>query len=634
MRVDMEFSLDKSGTSATQSLEVSNRNDTILIGTATNPNMLALTFYADCIKLDIDNTNGEFDSLEAIANHKVGKSLQFDAKSVQINPDLTINLNMTNTGFKTLRIRPDEITRQGSNGSIAPVLTFPELLNISLPKNIFKHKAKIEGLDAFPTQLNEIFEDFDNAKIYSYDIGDNKTFIAKANDNYYVSDGDFLRECNTDMIYFNKKKDDNSIKFSFADTDKVLKNVPDNTLNEIAELFNKSTTEPSSLITEEQINNTPALLPITPHKYIKSEKTLDGEIARFEDEKQTKIYKQKEAEIKENKDSKSPAPESKIKTESFDLSYPLKLIGFLVFMIGFFGGPLFTMILGTCICGSGYVFSSKIEEIKLPVGEKNPKKRYIKQKQPKKEPELSKENLVENRLEKLINLKIKLTNRLESFKTVYAQQQEIYNRMREQYNNLDEKQKQSANNLLTTFANNLHNMNKIIQNYENNNSNYQTLIQSSIDNLQTTINSINLDKTEISNNYETSYDKMLQANQVLSNLQKQHKNLESKFQASSPEERATITQSLNELEAQIKAQKNTYGLYFTQTQQLKQLIENIDKCEKLYADNMDGGVTYQNINNGEYVLEDADNKFRELENINIQFINSNSQNFGLDLTID
>lgn len=605
----MDFAYDKSSKSVKQQvLKVSNKNDTILIGESNNPSLIAITFTNNTIKLDIDNSNHQFDSMVVASNSQTNNILTFDVEKIKINPDLTINLDIKNSSIKTLRLRPDEISRVNSKNLSSLVYSSNDLLNIDLPKNLFSHKDKIEGLEAFPSQFVGCLSQFDNTTVKDFTVNNKAYNIAKINDKYYVTDGDFLRQCEASKTNFFKEKEANTIQFNFNLSKKNLQNVSDDTFNEICSFINANANDPNQNLTKEKIEeNQTQLKPSEDHVYYKDEKSPDGNILRFSNEKTKPTESQKEKLQEKKPEAK---PESKIKTQSIDLAYPMKLVGLALFLMGFFGGPLLAMILGVCIGGSAYAFSSKLEEIKIPVGEKPPRKKYIYKKQKPQIEKLSERDIVEKRISTLNSHIDKISAWDVNHSHIRSEKQKKLANLQADLTNAStpEEQLEIQNQIdLTNLE--LKKLYQLKQDYEDQASVYAKLIANSLGDLNKIVDTINQSPQDLQNQFEASYEKTIEeqnlTNQILQNIRTLTDNLSN---ATSYQDQQNYAKLIDEEKIKYTTQKQAYEISANETDNLKLKYNTCLESKNIFAENMDSSVVYKNIENGMKILENINNE--------------------------
>lgn len=625
----IEYALDeKSPTTNTSKINVAQKGDTILIGEDANPNMLAVTFYPDNIILDIDNSSGKFDSLSSVADNSVKNYLQFKIENVTINPDLTLNLQLKNSPIKYLLVRPDGISRVNSKGDSSVIFTPSKLLNTTLPNNLFKLKSRINGLNTFPTQIFNCINEFEDSSTNTYSINNNDVLIANIGKESFVSNGEFLKKIDNSKTFASIKKDQNALQFAFENENKNITKIPDDKFNDMCNFLNINPTDPTHQTTPEQFDAASEIEQTKEHKYIKSQKASAPDVQ--------KQPKKEDSKPKTQSKPSAPAKQSAPKEETIDLTFPMKLLGFALFFIGFLGGGLLPIILGICIGGSGYAFSAPLEKVKvgklLPkFRSKNKKKKRSKDEQ-LSDQQLTNKDILNQRIETLTNTQTKYQNALKSLKTMVEQNNDLKDKITQKLSTItDQTQASELSKVLTTVDDSISKMQHSTKMYESKLKLYSTLMQNSANDLASVADVVNNDEDELYNTYETTYNKMLTEKNNLANYKKQLNNLQSKKSSANQDDQKTIDNQISQLQTKIQAQEDTTDSITKAAEKTKNLFNLTKHGKKVFAENMDGSITYNNIQNGLKILDSYKSQTEKLSQQNFGLISSNDYTKDIEL---
>ena len=624
MDAQIEFSLDeKSAPKGKVKVEIANRDNTILIGDNSNKSMVAITFYPDKIILDIDNSNGKFDTFATACDRTTNNILQFEVRSVSINPDLSINLTLNNSAVKEILIRPDEIARVNSKGAETTVYSGDDLMNTSLPQNLLELKSRIDGLEKFPSQLFNTISSFNNTDTSSFNINGKELLIAKTANNIFVSDGEFLKKIDNTKTLCTTKKDENAMQFCFEDENKNLTKISDDTFNDICAFLNIDPSDKNHQTTSQTLEQAGEVESTKEFKYIKSQSNSYQNI-------KTANEKPKQAgEPKTSSSKPAAAKESKGKEETIDLTYPIKLLGFALFFIGFFGGGLLPIILGICIGGSGYAFSAPLEKVKVGGSKlghaKKESKKKNKKSQGDEEQKLTNKDLVNMRIDTLSKMQQKYQNILGSLQALYTSHQKVKTNIFQKIQKAtDQTELAQLNTLLSEVDKALAKIKTNISEYESTFNVYNKLMGDSATELQKTVQVADNDEVKLYEDFETKHNQMLTERKILANLEQQLNQFKSKLATvTDPASKQTLTNQIAQTQTKVQAQKITESLATKSARDANNLFNFTKAGKKLYSENMDGSSTYNNIQKGIQLLEDYKN---EIEQLAMQIRQNVSQN--------
>ena len=631
MDTHIEFALDeKSKPEKTIKVDIANRDNTILIGDNLNKSMIALTFYHDKTVLDIDNSNGEFDTLATVCDRTVNNILQFEVNNVTINPDLSLNLTLNNNSVKKLLIRPDEISRFNSKGIESTIYSSTNLLNISFPQNFLELKTKLDGFNKFPSQLFNNLNNFNNTDTNSFDINGKELLVAKSADNIFVSDGEFLKKIDNSKTLVNTKKDENTLQFCFENENKNLTKISDETFNDICTFLNINPNDNNHQSTIENLEHAGEIENLKSYKYIKSQSDFYQNVEK-PNEKSKQAGEQKQPSSKP-----APAKESKSKEETIDLTIPIKLLGFALFFIGFFGGGLLPIILGICIGGSGYAFSAPLEKIKIG-GSKlgHAKKENKKKKCQDEEQKLTNKNLANQRIENLCKMQQKYKNILDSLQALCTSHQNTKANITQKIKNAtDPNETEQLNTLLASIDKTFAKIKTNVNEYESTFNIYDKLIGDSSAELQKTLQVADNDENKLYEDFETKHNQMLTERKTLTSLEQQLNQLkENLANVTDPDTKQTLTNQIAQMQTKVQAQKVTESLATKSADDAKNLFNLTKNGKKIYSENMDGSLTYNNIQKGIQLLEDYKNETEQLDMQIRQNISQNQYTQDIQFTI-
>lgn len=624
MDAQIEFSLDeKSKPAGNIKVDIANRDNTILVGDNSNKSMIAITFHPDKITLDIDNNNGKFDTLATVCDYKVNNTLQFNVRNITINPDLSINLTLNNSAVNGLLIRPDEIARVNSKGVETTIYSSVDLMNTSLPKNLLELKTRLDGFDQFPSQLFNTISSFNNTDTSSFDINGKELLIAKTANNIFVSDGEFLKKIDNSKTLFNTKKDENTMQFCFEDENKNLTKISDETFNDICAFLNLNPNDNNHQTTSENLEHASEVEKSEPFKYIKSQSNI------YQNIKAPNAKPKQAGEQKPSSSKPAAAKESKGKEETIDLTYPMKLLGFALFFIGFFGGGLLPIILGICIGGSGFAFSAPLEKVKVGGSKlghaKKESKKKNKKSQDDEEQKLTNKDLANMRIDTLSKMQQKYQNILGSLQALYSSHQNVKTNILQKIQNAtDQTELGQLNTLLAAVDKALAKIKTNINEYESTFNIYDKLMGDSATELQKTVQVADNDEAKLYEDFETKHNQMLAERKTLANLEQQLNQFKSKLATvTDPAAKQTLANQIAQTQTKVQAQKVTESLATKSADDARNLFNLTKAGKKLYSENMDGSLTYNNIQKGIKLLEDYKN---ETEQLAMQIRQNVSQN--------
>lgn len=624
MDAQIEFSLDeKSKPAGNIKVDIANRDNTILVGDNSNKSMIAITFHPDKITLDIDNNNGKFDTLATVCDYKVNNTLQFNVRNITINPDLSINLILNNSAVNGLLIRPDEIARVNSKGVETTIYSSADLMNTSLPKNLLELKTRLDGFDQFPSQLFNTISSFNNTDTSSFDINGKELLIAKTANNIFVSDGEFLKKIDNSKTLFNTKKDENTMQFCFEDENKNLTKISDETFNDICAFLNLNPNDNNHQTTSENLEHASEVEKLEPFKYIKSQSNIYQNI-KAPNEKPKQASEQKPSSSKP-----AAAKESKGKEETIDLTYPMKLLGFALVFLGFFGGGLLPIILGICIGGSGFAFSAPLEKVKVGGSKlghaKKESKKKNKKSQDDEEQKLTNKDLANMRIDTLSKMQQKYQNILGGLQALYTSHQNVKTNILQKIQNAnDQTELGQLNTLLAEIDKALAKIKTNINEYESTLNIYDKLMGDSATELQKTVQVADNDEAKLYEDFETKHNQMIIERKTLASLEQQLNQLKSKLATvTDPAAKQTLANQIAQTQTKVQAQKVTESLATKSADDARNLFNLTKAGKKIYNENMDGSLTYNNIQKGIQLLEDYKN---EIEQLAMQIRQNVSQN--------
>ena len=633
MDAQIEFSLDEnSAPEGNLTVEVdTNRDNAILIGDNLNKDMIAITFYPDKTILDIKNSDGKFDSLVAACDNTYNQYLQFSVDNVTVNPDLSIDLTLTNSPIKRLRIRPDEIARVNSKGAEATVYSGTDLLNTSFPKNLLEFKTRVDGLDKFPSQLFNTLNNFNNTDTKTFDINGKELLVAKNPNAIFVSDGEFLKKIDNSKTLLTAKKDENVMQFSFEDENKKLTKIPDDVFNDVCSFLGVSSNDNAHAATPEQLEKSSEIQSSKAFKYIKSKASFYQNLEKPDEKPKTNGEKSPSSKPAEDKGGK-------VEEDTIDFTYPLKLLGFALLFLGFFGGGLLPVILAICIGGSGFAFSAQLEKVKVGGPKlKHAKKEKKKNKngQDEEEQKLTNKDLVNVRIENLSKMQQKYKKTLDDLKALYTSRNDAKTKILQKIqNSTDQTETVQLNALLSEVDKILGKIKTQITEYENTFNLYGKLIDDSANELKRAVQFVDSDENQLYEDYEAKYNQMCAERKTLALLEQQLSQLKTKLASTNDTaEKQTLTDQIAQTQTKVQAQKVTESLAIKSADEAKRLYNLTKTGKQIYAENMDGGLTYNNVQKGIRLLEDYKTEAERLDGLIRQSVSENQYTQDVEFAI-